>query len=157
MRATVAWTIARDRPSRYGERGERETGHRATGTLRTTKILHPDRLKKRWEFQRAYQKGRKYLNRYFVIYVCARLQNTPGSGARLGITASKKVGKSVQRNRVKRLIREAFRALRPRIHPHYDVVVVGRTAACTLTCQEAQRGLSSLFRRAAILKCEGRR
>ena len=123
----------------------------------TTKILHPDRLKKRWEFQRAYQKGRKYLNRYFVIYVCARLQNAPVSGARLGITASKKVGKSVQRNRVKRLIREAFRALRPRIHPHYDVVVVGRTAACTLTCQEAQRGLSSLFRRAAILKCEGRR
>ena len=125
---------------------------RATVTLRTTKILHPDRLKKRWEFQRAYQKGRKYLNRYFVIYVFARLQDGPASGARLGITASKKVGKSVQRNRVKRLIREAFRALRPRIHPHYDVVVVGRTPACTLTCQEAQRGLSSIFRRAAILK-----
>lgn len=110
---------------------------------------HPERLKKRWEFQRAYQKGRKYLNRHFVIYVFARLN---GGGARLGITASKKVGKSVQRNRVKRLIREAFRALRPRIQPEYDIVVVGRTAACTLTCQEAQRGLYSLFRRAAILK-----
>ncbi len=125
--------------------------------------LHPDRLKKRWEFQRAYQKGRKYLNRYFVIYVFARSQSAPTSGdtetiadcnagARLGITASKKVGKSVQRNRVKRLIREAFRALRPRMQPEYDVVVVGRTAACPLTCQEAQRGLYSLFRRAAILK-----
>ena len=125
---------------------------RAPNALRTTKILHPDRLKKRWEFQRAYQKGRKYLNRYFVIYVFARLEDGPASGARLGITASKKVGKSVQRNRVKRLIREAFRALRPRIHPHYDIVVVGRTPACTLTCQEAQRGLSSIFRRAAILK-----
>ena len=148
---------------RYGGRDDREgqalalRGQGRSKALRTTKILHPDRLKKRWEFQRAYQKGRKYLNRYFVIYVCARLQNAPVSGARLGITASKKVGKSVQRNRVKRLIREAFRALRPRIHPHYDVVVVGRTAACTLTCQEAQRGLSSLFRRAAILKCEVRR
>ena len=71
---------------------------------------------------------------------------------RFGITVSKKVGKSVQRNRVKRLVREAFRQLRPGIKAGYDIVVVGRAPACQLTCQQAQDGLSYLFRKAAILK-----
>ena len=108
----------------------------------------PKKLKKRWEFQRAYQKGSKYWNRYFVIYVF----HTHFNSLRLGITVSKKVGKSVQRNRVKRLIRESFRQLRPRIKTEYDIVVVGRTKACQLTCQEAKDGLFHLFRRASILK-----
>ena len=107
----------------------------------------PEKLKKRWEFQRAYQKGNKYWNRYFVIYVL----HTRFNYLRLGITASKKVGKSVQRNRVKRVIRESFRQLRPRIKTGHDIVVVGRTPACQLTCQEAQNELAALFRKASIL------
>ena len=107
----------------------------------------PKKLKKRWEFQRAYQKGSKYWNRYFVIYVFHNHFNN----LRLGITVSKKVGKSVQRNRVKRLIRESFRQLRPRIKTEYDIVVVGRTQARRLTCQEAKDGLFHLFRKAFIL------
>ena len=107
----------------------------------------PRKLKKRWEFQRAYQKGSKYWNRYFVIYVL----HTRFNYLRLGITASKKVGKSVQRNRVKRLIRESFRQLRPRIKTGHDIVVVGRTPACQLTCQEARDELVALFRKASIL------
>ena len=112
----------------------------------------PKKLKKRWEFQRAYQQGSKYWNRYFVIYVF----HTRFSNLRLGITVSKKVGKSVQRNRVKRLIRESFRQLRPRIKTAYDVVVVGRTEACRLTCQEAENRLLSLFRKASILNKQTR-
>lgn len=108
----------------------------------------PKKLKKRWEFQRAYQKGSKYWNRYFVIYVFHTHFNNP----RLGITVSKKVGKSVQRNRVKRLIRESFRQLRPRIKAECDIVVVGRAAAAWLTCQEAENGLLRLFRSASVLK-----
>ena len=108
----------------------------------------PKKLKKRWEFQRAYQKGSKYWNRYFVIYVL----HTHFDNLRLGITVSKKVGKSVQRNRVKRLIRESFRQLRPRIKAEYDIVVVGRAEACRLTCQQAQDGLFHLFRKASVLK-----
>ena len=113
----------------------------------------PKKLKKRWEFQRAYQKGSKYWNRYFVIYVF----HTHFNNLRLGITVSKKVGKSVQRNRVKRLIRESFRQLRPRIKTEYDIVVVGRTEACRLTCQEAQDGLYRLFRTASILNNASRK
>ena len=108
----------------------------------------PKKLKKRWEFQRTYQKGSKYWDRYFVIYVF----HTHFNSLRLGITVSKKVGKSVQRNRVKRLIRESFRQLRPRIKTEYDIVVVGRTQARQLTCREAKDGLFRLFRKASILK-----
>ncbi len=107
----------------------------------------PKKLKKRSEFQRVYQNGSKYWNRYFVIYVL----RTHFDYLRLGITVSKKVGKSVQRNRVKRLIRESFRHLRPQIQTAYDVVVVGRTPASRLKCQEAQSALYNLFRRASIL------
>ena len=110
-------------------------------------MQNPKKLKKRWEFQRAYQKGSKYWNRYFVIYVF----QTHFNDLRLGITVSKKAGKSVQRNRIKRLIRESFEQLRPQLKTEYDIVVVGRTPACQLTCQEAQDGLFRLFRKASIL------
>ncbi|RKU18209.1 ribonuclease P protein component [Candidatus Poribacteria bacterium] len=113
----------------------------------------PEKLKKSWEFQRAYQKGNKYWNRYFVIYVL----HNPCNHLRLGITVSKKVGKSVQRNRVKRLIREAFRQLRTQVKAGYDIVVVGRTPASRLTCQETQKALTHLFQRAAIFNGSCRR
>ncbi|MCY3743247.1 MAG: ribonuclease P protein component [Candidatus Poribacteria bacterium] len=112
----------------------------------------PEKLKKSWEFQRAYQKGSKYWNRYFVIYVLHNHFNH----LRLGITVSKKVGKSVQRNRVKRLIRESFRQLRPQVKVGYDIVVVGRTSACRLTCQETQHALAQLFHKALILNRRSR-
>lgn len=110
----------------------------------------PEKLKKRSEFQHTYQNGRKYWNRNFVIYVL----NTDFNGLRFGITVSKKTGKSVQRNRVKRLIREAFRQLRPNMKRGYDVVVVGRTPASRLTCQEAQNALAHLFRKADLLNAK---
>ena len=109
--------------------------------------LHPERLKKSWEFQRAYKKGKKYWDAYFVIYI----YHTQLKQTRLGITVSKKVGKSVQRNRVKRLIRAAFRVLKFKLLPHYDIVVVGRTAACGLTMPEVRDSLHNLFLRASIL------
>lgn len=111
---------------------------------------HPKRLKKSWEFQRAYTKGRKYWDNYFVIYVC----RTQLLQTRLGITVSKKVGKSVQRNRMKRLIREAFRELQPRLLPQNDIVVVGRKAACKLSAQHVEVSLKKLFNRARILRTE---
>ena len=112
--------------------------------------IHPDSLKKRWEFQRAYQQGRKYWNSYFVIYVLATYSDKSYHNARVGITVSKKIGNSVQRNRLKRLIREAFRALRPKIQTEIDIVVVGRAAARHLTCQQAQSRLQSLLCKATI-------
>jgi ribonuclease P protein component len=107
---------------------------------------HPERLKKSWEFQRAYKKGKKYWNTHFVIYV----YQTQISQPRLGITVSKKVGTSVQRNRVKRLIREAFRLLKHELLPYNDIVVVGRKAAFGLSGKQAKESLLQLFCRASI-------
>ncbi len=109
---------------------------------------HPDRLKKSCEFQRAYKKGKKCWDNYFVIYV----YHTQLRQTRLGITASKKVGKSVQRNRVKRLIREAFRRLKLELIPSYDIVIVGRAAACGLSMHQVHESLRKLFQRASILR-----
>ncbi|RKU17140.1 ribonuclease P protein component [Candidatus Poribacteria bacterium] len=108
---------------------------------------HPERLKKSWEFQRAYKKGRKNWSPHFVIYV----YRTGFSQSRLGITVSKKVGNSVTRNRVRRLIREAFRMLKPGLLPHYDIVVVGRKDAVDLSGQEAEDSLRQVFYRAFIM------
>ena len=112
--------------------------------------LHPERLKKSWEFQRSYSKGKKYWDTYFVIYVV----RTKNLQTRLGITVSKKVGKSVIRNRMKRLIREAFRLLKPKLLPHYDIVVVGRKAASGLSAQQVEVSLKKLFYRASVLATE---
>ena len=108
---------------------------------------HPERLKKSWEFQRAYKMGKKYWDAYFVIYVYHTELRQP----RLGITVSKKVGNSVQRNRVKRLIRETFRMLKHELLPNYDIVVVGRTAACGLSGHQTRESLLNLFCRASIM------
>ncbi len=108
---------------------------------------HPERLKKSWEFQRAYKKGKKCWDAYFVMYV----YDTQLGQSRLGITVSKKVGNSVQRNRVKRLIREAFRILKLELLPHYDIVVVGRKAAYGLSMPQVRDSLHKLFHRASIL------
>ena len=108
---------------------------------------HPNRLKKSWEFQRTYSKGKKYWDSYFVIYAYHVQNQQP----RLGITVSKKVGKSVKRNRMKRLIREAFRELRPILLPYYDIVVVGRKAACDLSARQVEKSLRKLFYRASVL------
>ncbi len=64
-------------------------------------------LKKSSEYQRAYKKGTRYVTRHFVFYLYDR--GSDGLGVRLGITVTKKVGKAVRRNRIKRLIREVVR------------------------------------------------
>ena len=111
-------------------------------------LPHPHRLKKTWEFHRVYKKGKKCWDTYFVVYV----YHTQMRQTRLGITASKKVGKSVQRNRVKRLIREAFRMLKLELLPNYDIVVVSRAAACGLSMHQVRDSLHKLFHRASILR-----
>ncbi len=76
------------------------------------------RLRKRREFKKVYEEGRKVYSKYFTIHY---LENQLGR-PRLGITVTKKVGKSVVRNRWKRLIREAFRLNRHQFPP-WDIVI----------------------------------
>lgn len=79
------------------------------------------RLRKRPEFRRLTEVGRRIPTAHFVLVVARRVDGGP---SRLGITASRRVGCAVRRNRLKRLVREAFRAL-PEIVPEgHDLVVI---------------------------------
>ena len=73
---------------------------------------------------------------------------------RVGISTSKRVGKAVVRNRVKRLIREAVRGLLPRVAPGRDLVFVARPAAAGADFEQVSGAVESLLRRARLLQRE---
>ena len=82
-------------------------------------------LKKNQDFQKVYKHGTSKGNRYLVMYV---LKNQYMKN-RLGISVSKKVGNSVVRHRLTRLIRESYRLSETRFHSGYDIVVIARPVA----------------------------
>ncbi|MCL2853705.1 MAG: ribonuclease P protein component [Defluviitaleaceae bacterium] len=88
-------------------------------------MILTDSLKKNYQFRYVYNKGHSRANRLLVMYV---LKNGTGRN-RLGICVSKKVGKSVVRSRVTRLIRESYRLNEDKLRQGYDIVVIAR-AAC---------------------------
>lgn len=71
------------------------------------------------------------------------LRRQDGGPSRLGVTASRKVGRAVVRNRVKRLVREFFRQYASSIQPPVDVVVIARPQAAKLKFDEVKRDLAS--------------
>ena len=82
-------------------------------------------LKKNEDYQKVYHSGKSYANKYLVMYV---KKNDLETG-RLGISVSKKVGNSVVRHRVTRLIRESYRLNEAKLLQGYDIVVVARANA----------------------------
>jgi ribonuclease P protein component len=98
------------------------------------------RLSRSAEFERVYRQGRSTGNRYLVLYA---FPNPSAQGPRLGLSVSRKVGGAVERNRVKRLLREAFARLEPELDPAQDVVVVARPSALELAEREGLAGLET--------------
>ena len=82
-------------------------------------------LKKNIDFQKVYKQGRSYANRYLVMYV---LPNQTQSN-RIGISVSKKVGNSVVRHHITRLIREGYRLHEDMFDNGLDIVVIARVTA----------------------------
>ena len=85
------------------------------------------RLSRSAEFERVYRQGRSVGNRFLVLYSFPRSSaGEPADGTRLGVSVSRKVGGAVDRNKVKRLLREAFVTLAEQLPADQDVVVVAR-------------------------------
>jgi ribonuclease P protein component len=92
----------------------------------------------------------------FVVVALERTRDTSlPPTSRLGITVSRKVGRAVVRNRVKRRIREWFRASRSSLGPGFDLVVIGRPAAAHLSRTSAEEELSRLGRGAVERRPSG--
>lgn len=81
-------------------------------------------LKKNYQFRTVYNKGKSIANRYLVVYVLKNGRNFN----RIGFSVSKKVGISVVRSRVTRLIRENYRLSEKKVKRGFDIVVIARTS-----------------------------
>ena len=128
---------------------------RASGTTRgpsdkPQRFQRGDRLKKRYEFRQVQLSGRRIHTPHFLIVVQPNaLQNT-----RLGITVTKKVGTAVQRNRIKRVVREVFRRNRQLFPLSHDLVFIAKRGATDI---EYASLLSELQRAARKLRPEAAR
>ena len=102
------------------------------------------------DFRRIYARGKSYVSPLVVVYA---LKNRT-KNVRVGITTSKKVGNAVQRNRSRRVIREAFRALAPRVRPGVDLVLVARGKTPYVKSTDVRRQLERQLQAAGLLREE---
>lgn len=105
------------------------------------------RLRSRGEFDRVFSSGRYYAHPLVVLH----LVRNEGNGRRVGFTVSRRAGTAVKRNRAKRLLREAYRAVADRLPEDVDLVLVGRQTTPQSNAAEVTRALEELVRRAGIL------
>lgn len=115
-----------------------------------------ERLRKNQEFRTVYRRGRSWASKTLVIYKMKNSNNVKDGVAynRIGISVSKKIGGSVVRSRVKRLIHEAARLSQDETGKGYDLVFVARNSIVGRTFQEVQSSVRYLYRKAGLSRNE---
>jgi len=98
------------------------------------------RLSRSAEFERVYRHGRSIANRHLVLY---SFPNVEAERPRLGLSVSRKVGGAIDRNRVKRLLRESFAHAEEGLATGHDIVVVARPPARELAEREGLAGVDA--------------
>ncbi len=105
-------------------------------------------LKKNHQFQFVYRNGNSYANKYLVMYV----KENGTEGNRIGISVSRKVGNSVVRHRVTRLVRESYRLHEAIFNSGLDIVIVARKNAASVGFHEIESALLHLAKLHQIIK-----
>lgn len=106
------------------------------------------RLSRAEDFKRVRQTGKSFAHPLVVLVIKA---NESKDNLRVGVTAGKTTGTAVDRNRAKRLLREAMRPLLPNIASGFDLILIARPKLVTSTLTETRSALINLFQRANIL------
>ncbi len=116
------------------------------------------RLSRSSEFQRVYRQGTSKASRFLVLYYFEHPSGAVSTEPRLGLSVSKKVGGAVVRNRVKRLLREAFQESAPRLSRRHDYVLIARPPIAELAERQARgekrlvhEALDELLRSAGVM------
>jgi ribonuclease P protein component len=139
---------AGDHPAPTCERAE------TPGCLRThqvgvrsggTRLRRGSRVRESKDFRRVHREGVRRACAHFVVVVGTRLCDVGGASPALGVTVSKKVGTAVERNRVKRRVREWFRCNRALLPPTAVVIVIARKGAAELSAAETEEELGGLL------------
>lgn len=106
-----------------------------------------ERLRRHGEFKGVYERGRSYAHRALVLFVL-----TEQRGVRVGFSVPGRLGGAVVRNKVRRRLRAAYRAVRPEIPEGWHLVVLARAASRDLGVDELTRVLRELVQRARGLE-----
>ncbi|MGG3469134.1 ribonuclease P protein component [Neobacillus pocheonensis] len=107
------------------------------------------RVKKNKEFQAAFQKGRSFANRQFVVYA---LTKEDQDYFRIGLSVSKKIGNAVTRNRIKRYLRQAVFEIKDQLASGIDFVIIARKPAAEMDFFDVKKSLSHVLKVGKVLK-----
>jgi ribonuclease P protein component len=106
------------------------------------------RLRRKEDFAKVFKYGKAAANHQFVVYV----RTSPiAEQFRFGVSASKKVGNAVVRNRMRRRVKEIVRGMEPLVKPHVDIVCIVRKPALDLDHNGLKKSIHHVFKRAELL------
>lgn len=114
------------------------------------------KLRKNLEFRNVYRRGKSLSNETLVLYIFNNRRNRDKNNKfnKVGISVSKKVGKSVVRSRVKRLISECYRLNCNNLKQGHDLVFIARNAIKDKSYWDVEKAMLNLFKRAGLINDE---
>lgn len=106
-----------------------------------------ERLKKNRDFRKIYNRGKSFVHPIVVVYVLPNFMDKN----RVGFTVSKKIGGAVQRNRVKRLLREVYNLVKPNLQPGYDFIFLARPRIKNKNFWQIESAVAGLLKKGNFL------